>query len=227
MLKFEGCTFSAAGADRKAKVYGLTIFGGEDVSITNCVFDGTGYAGILNKGEGNLAVSDCEFVCGNLYNPVEGAQGIDNGNVTIEDSKFTGIPGNNFINFYQVKDGSTHTIKNCKFAGGTANNIIRLSNRNDAGATFNIVDCTYKYVSGTVDEYTGFILCQDYTANTGKPQDFSKYQINITNLTAPEEGSLVYVYEDGTGIIVTNYPAVTKDGSPVLFGAAEDVEDED
>jgi hypothetical protein len=59
-------------------------------------------------------------------------------------------------------------------------------------------------VSGQADEWTGFILCQDYTNRSGVKQDFSKYQVNIDNLTRPEEGSLIYVYEDGQGIIVTN-----------------------
>lgn len=220
MLKFEGCTFSAAGATKKDKVYGLSIEGAEDVVVKNCLFDGTGYAGILNKGTGALTVEKTDFHCGNLYNPIEGGQASDNGNVTVTDCNFTGVPGNNFINFYQVAEGSVHTIKNCTFAGATNNNIIRLSNKTSAGATFNIDDCSYKYVSGKADEWTGFILCQDYTNKTGVLQDFSKYSININNLTRPEEGSLVYVYEDGAGIIVSNYPAVTVDGSPILFGGA-------
>lgn len=217
MLKFENCIFSAAGANKTAKVYGLTINGAEDVVIKNCDFNGTGYAAILNKGTGTLTVEDSEFECGNLKNPIEGSQAENNGNVTIDGCNFTGVPGNNFINFYQVADGSVHTIKNCKFAGSTFNNVIRLSNKNNAEATFNISDCSYKFVSGTANEWTGFILCQDYTNASGTKQDFSKYHINIDNLTRPEEGSLLYVYEDGQGIIVTNYPAVTIDGTPLVF----------
>lgn len=229
MLKFEDCTFSAAGANKKDKVYGLTINGAEDVIINNCAFDGTGYAAILNKGTGALTVDHSEFHCDNIYNPIEGGQTTDNGNVTVTDCVFDGVPGNNFISFYQVADGSVHVIKNCKFAGATNNNIIRLSNKTNATATFNISDCSYKYVSGQADDYTGFILCQDYTNRSGVKEDFSKYQVNITALDRPEEGSLVYVYEDGQGIIVTNYPAVTVDGSPVLFGSAGDpmVEEEE
>lgn len=217
MLKFEDCTFSAAGATKNDKVYGLTINGAEDVTIKNCVFDGIGYSAILNKSTGTLTVEHSEFHCDNIKNPIEGGQTSDNGNVTISDCDFTGVPGNNFINFYQVANNSTHTIKNCKFAGGTANNIIRLSNKTNATATFNVVDCSYKYVSGKADEWTGFILCQDYTNKSGVKQDFSTYHINIDNLDRPEEGSLVYVYEDGEGIIVTNYPAVQVDGSPIVF----------
>jgi hypothetical protein len=227
MLKFEDCTFSAAGANKKAKVFGLAVTGSEDVSIKNCTFDGTGYAAILNNGTGALTVEETEFHCDNIYNPIEGSQTIDNGNVTVDSCIFTGVPGNNFISFYQVAEDSVHAIKNCKFAGATNNNIIRLSNKKSATATFNISDCSYEYVSGKADEWTGFMLCQDYTNKSGVKQDFSKYNVNINNLTRPEEGSLVYVYEDGVGIIVSNYPAVTLDGSPVLFGGAGESMDEE
>lgn len=221
MLKFEGCTFSAAGVNKKDKVYGLTINGTEDVTINNCVFDGIGYSAILNKGTGTLTIDHSKFHCGNIYNPIEGSQVTDNGSVTVTDCTFDGVPGNNFISFYQVAEGSVHTIKDCKFAGATNNNIIRLSNKKSATATFNISNCSYKYVSGKADEWTGFILCQDYTNVNGVKQDFSKYRINIDNLVRPAEGSLVYVYEDNEGIIVTNYPVVYLDGSPLLFEAEE------
>lgn len=221
MLKFEGCTFSAAGANKNAKVYGLTVDGSEDVLVKNCVFDGTGYSAVLNKGTGALTIEGCEFQCENIKNPIEGGQAADNGNVTIDSCDFVGVPGNNFINFYRVADGSVHTIKNCKFAGSTDNNVVRLSNKTNNAATFNIIDCEYKFVSGTVSEWTSFILCQDYTNVNGVKQDFSKYRVNVDNLVRPEEGSLVCVYEDGEGIIVTNYPAVTLDGSPLLFEAGE------
>lgn len=229
MLKFEGCTFSATGASKKDKVYGLNISGAENISIKDCIFNGMGYSAILNNGTGTLTIEGTEFHCGNIYNPIEGSQTVDNGNVTIDSCIFTGTPANNFISFYRVAEGSVHAIKNCKFAGTTNNNIVRLSNRNNAAAIFNIDDCSYEYVSGKVDEYSGFILCQDYTNRNGVLQDFSKYTVNINNLTRPEEGSLVYVYEDGVGIIVSNYPAVTVDGSPVLFGGAGDpmVEEEE
>lgn len=229
MLKFEGCTFSATGADKKDKVYGLSIDGTEDVIVKDCTFNGMGYAAILNKGTGSLTVEETTFECANIYNPIEGSQVSHNGNVTVDHCDFNGAPGNNFINFYQVAEGSVHTIKNCKFSGATNNNIIRLSNKTNSSATFNIEDCSYKYISGKVDEWTGFILCQDYTNRNGVKQDFDKYSINISNLTRPEEGSLVYVYEDGAGIIVTNYPHVTVDGSPILFSVAEDamVEEEE
>ena len=223
MLKFENCVFEAKGANKNAKVFSVTLEGNEDILINDCKFQGTGYSAILNKAAANVTVKHCEFECDNYYNPIEGGSAADQGNLTVEDCNFTGIPGNNFISFYRVADGSVHHIKGCKFAGATNNNIIRLSNVNNVTATFNIDDCEYKFVSGTPDEYTGFILCQDYTSRSGNPQNFSKYNVNINNLTAPEVGELVYIYEDGQGIIFGNYPATTRDGQMVLWGTAEPI----
>lgn len=216
MLRFDGCTFSAAGANKSAKVFGLTLDGAEDVSLYNCKFDGTGYSGLLNKCKGNVTVEKCEFECDNLKNPIEGGQSAPQGNLTVEDCHFTGVPGNNFINFYNVKEGSVHTIKNCYFEGNMAdNNAIRLSNVESATATFNINDCTQAYVEGEESEWTGFIICQDYTHRTGKLQDFSKYTININDLNRPNKGKLFYVYEDGAGVITTNNPVIYIDGKPM------------
>lgn len=208
MLRFENCLFNVEGQNKNAKVYSLTLNGEEDVIIQNSQFSGTGYSAILNKTAGNVEIENCNFICDNYKNPIEGGQSADQGNLTVKDCVFEGIPGNNFINFYQVADGSIHTIKNCSFNGSTANNVIRLSNKNNATATFNIEDVSYRFVEGTVNEWTGFILCQDYTNRNGIKQDFSKYTINIKNLDRPVEGSLVYVYEDGKGIIEDNNPVI-------------------
>lgn len=210
MAIFENCIFDAQGASKKDKVYGIIVNGIKDVEIKSCQFKNTGYAGILNNCEGKLNVSDCEFDCGNIYNPIEGSQSVENDNVYISNCSFNGIPGNNFINFYKVKDCSAHTISNCVFAGSTANNIVRLSNLNNSAAKFFINNCKYSYISGEADEYTGFMLCQDYTNEKGNKQDFSKYEVEINNLIRPEEGSIFYVYEDGKGIITgENDPAIT------------------
>lgn len=221
MLKFCGCEFSATGANKNSQVYGLTLNGAEDVLIEGCKFSGTGYSAILNKTAGSVIVKDCDFECSNFKNPIEGGQTVDQGALTIEDCEFNGVPGNNFINFYQVADGTVHTIKNCKFHGSTANNIIRLSNKNNVSATFNIEDIKYEFVSGTPDEYTGVILCQDYTNKTGLKQDFSKYHLNVNNLQGPKDTTLCYVYEDGAGIITGNWPTITVDGQDLLWGTGE------
>lgn len=216
MLKFSGCEFSAAGANKKAQVFGLTLNGTEDVLIENCKFNGTGYASLLNKTAGSVAVKSCKFECDNIYNPIEGGQSADQGALTVEDCEFTGVPGNNFINFYQVADGTVHTIKNCMFHGSSSNNIVRLSNKNNATATFNIEDVKYEFVSGTPDEYSGLVLCQDFTNKNGKKQEFDKYHLNLVNVKGPKDIQDIYVYEDGAGIIQTNYPSMTRDGQSVL-----------
>lgn len=213
MLKFQGCEFSAAGADKGAKVFGLTLKGAEDVLIEDCVFNGTGYSAILNQTAGDVTIKNSQFECGNIKNPIEGGQTADQGSLTVEDCNFEGVPGNNFINFYNVANNSVHTIKNCKFAGGRSNNVVRLSNKNNSNAIFNIENVSYKYVAGEENEYTGFIICQDYTNRTGTKQNFNKYRVNIVDLTRPAEGKLFYVYDDGEGIISTNDPYVYLDGA--------------
>lgn len=221
MLKFVDCEFSAAGANKNAKVYGLTLEGAEDVLVDGCTFNGIGYSAILNKTAGDVTVKNTKFECDNIKNPIEGGQATAQGNLTVEDCDFAGVPGNNFINFYNVAEGSIHTVKNCKFRGGMDNNIVRLSNKGNATATFNLEDITYEYTAGEESEYTGFIICQDYTKRTGTLQDFGKYTINIDRLTRPEEGVLFYNYTDGEGIITENLPHVYVDGSLVYTATAE------
>ena len=215
MLKFHNCEFTAKGINKSSQVYGLRLDGAEDVLIENCVFDSTGYSALLNKATGNVTVKNTLFKCDNNRNPIEGGQTANQGNLTVEDCEFQGIPGNNFINFYQVANGSIHNIRNCKFFGGANNNIIRLSNKSNTQATFNVDNCSYKFTGGEVDEYTGFMICQDYTNRSGIKQQFNKFIVNINNLDRPAEGVLYYVYEDGEGIITDNNPQVYLDGDPV------------
>ena len=110
MITINNSVFDAKGADKKAKVYGITLNGSEDITISGCEFRNMGYSSILNDSTGNVVVEDCSFDCSNVYNPIEGSQKVDNGNVSIRRCKFAGTPGNNYINFYQFKDGSEHLI---------------------------------------------------------------------------------------------------------------------
>lgn len=189
MLKFVNCSFNAQGANKKDKVYGLTLSGSDNVLVKDCFFKNTGYSSILNESEGNVEIKDCIFVVDNVYNPIEGSQTVENGNVEITGCSFSGVPGNNFINFYSVSEYSDNKIINCVFNGSTGNNIVRLSNRSNNSATFTIEDCYYDYSTGAADEYTGFMLCQDYTNKSGSKQNFSKYTVNVNNVERPEEGS--------------------------------------
>lgn len=219
MITISNSIFDAKGSDRKASVYGITVSGNEDVTIENCKFQNTGYSAILNNGEGKLNVVECEFDCNNMYNPVEGSQSVANGDVTIENCEFVGAPGNNFINFYKVAEGSDHKVVGCKFNPTVDNNTIRFSNRNNAAAKFVVKDCEYDYQAGEPTDYTGFILCQDYTNKNGVKQDFTKYAVVLDNVKCngvkvadgvAAEGSVYYVYEDGVGIITgQNDPVVS------------------
>lgn len=222
MLKFNGCEFSAAGANKKDQVFGLKLNTSEDVLIEDCLFDGTGYSAILNNTTGAVTIKNCNFECDNFYNPIEGGQSIEQGNLTVENCDFTGIPGNNFINFYNVANETEHSVKNCKFSGRTSNNIIRLSNKNNATATFKFEDIKYKFVSGEVNEYTAFLMLQDYTKRNGNLQDFSKYTVYINNLDRPQEGELYYTYTDGEGINTPdNHPIVYIDGQSIIWGTGQ------
>lgn len=215
MITINNSIFDAQGADKKAKVYGITLNGAEDILIKDCEFKNQGYSSILNHCAGNVSVENCVFNCETVYNPIEGSQSVSNGNVEVKGCEFKGAPGNNFINFYQFKDGSKHVISNCKFSGNTGNNICRVSNRTNAVTEISFENCDYVYVAGTPDEYTGFLLCQDYT----KGQDFTKVKVSIDNVTCngkrivdePAVGSLFYVYDNEQGIITgqDNDPVVT------------------
>ena len=83
----------------EAKVYGITLNGSEDITISGCEFRNMGYSSILNDSTGNVVVEDCSFDCSNVYNPIEGSQKVDNGNVSVKRCEFAGTPGNNYINF--------------------------------------------------------------------------------------------------------------------------------
>lgn len=228
MLKFVDCIFSATGADRNAKVYGLTLNGEEEALLERCTFNGTGYAAVLNKTAGDVTIKDCDFECGNYKNPIEGDAGTAiQGNLTVEDCSFTGVPGNNFINIYQAKEGATHLIKGCDFHGGYDNNIVRLSNKNNASAVITLEDCSCEFVEGELSEYTGIVLCQDYTNKNGIFQDFSLYEVNINNLEWPEEGSLVYCYTDGIGIDNENHPVLYVNGETSVWMSGEDMIEEE
>lgn len=218
MITISNSIFDAQGESKKDNVFGITLNGVEDVLIENCSFKNQGYAAIKNDCKGNVSVENCEFICNNIYNPIEGSQSVDNGNVSVKNCVFSGAPGNNYINFYQMAKGSRHEISNCTFAPTVDNNIIRFSNRTSADMKCVIKDCQYNFASGDASEHTGFILCQDYTNKSGIKQDFTKMVIDIENVkcngvkldeNGAIEGSVYYVYEDGAGIITgANDPVV-------------------
>lgn len=216
MICFENVKFDAQGADKKAKVYGITLSGAEDVEIKNCEFSNMGYSSILNNSTGEVMVLGCKFACDNVYNPIEGSQSVRTGNLLVENCEFKGAPGNNYLNIYNCAEGAKHEIRNCTFEPTVDNNILRISNRESAKADFVVDGCEYVYAEGEPTEYTAFLLCQDYTAKSGKPQDFTGCTVAFNNvkcngeaLTAESE-RVYYVYEDGKGIITGENDPVIK-----------------
>lgn len=218
MITINNSVFDVKGAAIKDKVYGITLNGSEDVVLKDCTFANKGYSSVLNYCTGNVVIDNCTFNCDEVYNPIEGSQSVNNGNVTVKDCTFIGKPGNNYVNFYQVADGSEHTISNCTFNPSVDNNVVRISNRTSAATKVTVSDCKYDFMPGEATEYTGFLLCQDYTNKNGVKQDFSKTVVELNNVMCngvkvtadgAAEGSVYYVYEDGAGIITgTNDPVV-------------------
>lgn len=219
MITIKNAVFDVQGASKKDKVYGITLSGSEDILLKDCTFANQGYSSIYNQSTGKVIVEDCKFDCKAVYNPIEGSQSVNNGDVIVKGCTFAGAPGNNYINFYQVANDSKHEVSNCVFSPTTDNNVIRISNRTSANMELLVKDCEYNFVAGVPTEYTGFLLCQDYTNKSGVKQDFSGVIVNIDNVTCDGvklnsedgavTGSVFYVYEDGTGVITgQNDPVV-------------------
>lgn len=218
MITIANSVFNVQGASIKDKVYGITLNGAEDVLIKECTFNNKGYASLLNQCTGNIAIEDCVFECENVYNPIEGSQSVNNGNVTVKNCKFNGKPGNNYVNFYQVAANSDHLIANCTFQPTVDNNVVRISNRTSVPMTLKVVNCKYDFADGEPTDYTGFLLCQDYTNKSGVKQDFTGVKVTLENVLCngqkvtaegAAKGKIFYVYEDDAGIITgTNDPIV-------------------
>lgn len=219
MITINNSVFDVQGTSKKDnKAFGITLKGSEDVVIKDCVFRNQGYAGIMNHCTGKVIVEDCKFECDTMYNPIEGSQSVDNGNVVVKGCEFTGTPGNNFVNFYQFANGAVNEISDCTFTPTVDNNVIRISNRTSAPARFIVSNCTYNFNDAEATEYTGFILCQDYTSKNGVKQSFADVKVELDNVVCDgvkvtadgaAKGSIYYVYQDGAGVITgQNDPVV-------------------
>lgn len=220
--KFIGCKFIAKGSSTKDhSTPGLLVKDSAKVEIQESEFNSMGYNALSIQTGNEVNVHDCTFECDSVYNPIEGtvsgASSVKNANIV--NNTFNGSCGNNFISFYKMEDKAVVNIEGNVITGAkTNNNILRLSNPDNVTATFNVTNNSYIYVGGEADDYTGFMLCQDFTAKSGNPEDFSMYNVNIENLVCndtkvieePVVGSLYYVYQDGVGIITgTNDPIIT------------------
>lgn len=216
---FDNCEFVSGSVAKQKGVHALRVDGSANLEVKNCKFANKGYSAILMNSTGAVKVDNCDFDCVGMYNPIEGSQAVDNGNVSVKECEFVGAPGNNYINFYQMADGSEHEISGCSFEPTCDNNIVRISNRRSAAMKVNVRDCRYDFVSGEPTDYTGFMLCQDYTNKSGVKQDFSKVEVELDNVLCNRVkvnkdgaamGCVFYVYEDGAGIITgENDPVVS------------------
>lgn len=74
MITINNSIFDAQGASIKDKVYGITLSGNEDITISGCTFKNQGYASILNNCAGDVTVENCKFETSKVYNPIEGSQ---------------------------------------------------------------------------------------------------------------------------------------------------------
>ena len=211
MITISNSVFNIEGNGKKDKVYGITLKGAEDVRVENCEFATTGYSAILNHLDGaKLEVVNCKFACEGNYNPIEGGQSVENGAVLVKGCEFTGAPGNNYINFYNFKEGVKNVVSNCSFEPTVDNNVIRISNNGSKKASFDFIDLSYNFTEDEANEYTSFLLCQDYTNKDGKKQDFSILDVTLENVKCngtvvskdgAAKGSIFYVYDDVAGII--------------------------
>lgn len=220
---FAGCEFKAQGTGKKDSTkLGLKLVGSASADVSNCVFASQGYSAIGVQTSGKVVIDNCEFHCENNHNPIECTvqSGAAVEDVTVSNNKFTGICGNNYVNFYKVADGSVFTIEGNEFIDiSPESEVIRFSNVENTSATFEVKNNSYNfYTTEGTSDYTSFIMCQDFTAKNGKPEDFTKYTVNIENLRCNgqpvgedrkcAQGVLTFTYQDGVGIITDNDPVI-------------------
>lgn len=183
---------------------------GDTIRISNCKFGQTGY----NALEIGLSAETANVK-----------------NIVIENCEFADA-SNNSILIYRTAANAVVTIKKCTF--GNVSNAIRISNANNQSVTVNVIDCDIASVDSNLD-YTGIVLCQDYTSKTVEDAEANnlfapeKVKFNFVNVTVgskkvvagnPEEqfGSktaeqILYVYRDAAKSLVgydaTKFPAVS------------------
>lgn len=183
---------------------------GDTIRISNCKFGQTGY----NALEIGLSAATANVK-----------------NIVIENCEFADA-SNNSILIFRTAANAVVTIKKCTF--GNVSNAIRISNANNQSVTVNVIDCDIASVDSNLD-YTGIVLCQDYTSKTVEEAEANnlfapeKVKFNFVNVTVggkkvvagnPEEqfGSktaeqILYVYRDAAKSLVgydaTKFPAVS------------------
>lgn len=181
----------------------------EEVKITDCSFEATGYnaveIGLSNTMPKKVVIENCTF------------------------KDFS----NNAISFFAQAEGAEITVKDCKFI--KTSNPFRISNRTNTSATFNFVNCQFDEWDADPN-YAGMLLIQDYTnktvdaANTANLFAPEKIKINVINCyhagkkikpasleaccaTGNKDTQIIYGYRDADRKVMpfdaTKYPSVT------------------
>ena len=159
------------------------------------------------------------------YNVIEIGLKEDNlpKNVLIDGCEFSGEFSNNAILVFGTSDNAVININNCHFH--KVSNLLRISNRSNTKCTINITNCSCDEWESNL-EFTGMILCQDYTSGSLSESNnlFSpdKIKINISNFTLPNGSKLsmpkdlsticgsgtsdqiIYVYSESEGVVKYN-----------------------
>lgn len=114
-----------------------------------------------------IVFRDMTFNSNDVYNGIE--IGLNSSKlpkyVLFDNCKFEGTFTNNPIIVFGTADDAIINIQNCSF--DKVSNILRLSNKANTKCVVNISNCSVNQLE-TNPEYTGAILCQDYTSKKGE-----------------------------------------------------------
>lgn len=129
-----------------------------------------------------IVFRDMTFNSNDVYNGIE--IGLNSSKlpkyVLFDNCKFEGTFTNNPIIVFGTADDAIINIQNCSF--DKVSNILRLSNKANTKCVVNISNCSVNQLD-TNPEYTGAILCQDYT---------SKGEEVANNLFSPEKITIIF-----------------------------------
>lgn len=154
-----------------------------DVEVKGLVISGDfpkaqgGHAVVKINESDYIVFRDMTFNSNDVYNGIE--IGLNSSKlpkyVLFDNCKFEGTFTNNPIIVFGTADDAIINIQNCSF--DKVSNILRLSNKANTKCVVNISNCSVNQLE-TNPEYTGAILCQDYT---------SKGEEVANNLFSPEK----------------------------------------
>lgn len=166
-----------------------------------------------------IVFRDMTFNSNDVYNGIE--IGLNSSKlpkyVLFDNCKFEGTFTNNPIIVFGTADDAIINIQNCSF--DKVSNILRLSNKANTKCVVNISNCSANQLE-TNPEYTGAILCQDYTSkgeevanNLFSPEkitiNFKNFKVAGKELVMPTnvqdlfEGpdKMVYLYNDTEEVV--------------------------